>query len=141
MKKISVSFYKGGKEIIGVTNGHTVFCTENGKDKELVLSNFYINWMQEDTVEQAIINPMEKYLKALIEEKGKALDDEIVLDGHIGLTYAMLVDFIVSIPSYHEEIRKTLVMIDFSAGDVFHYLDYLAQGMVAALGLDFCLTA
>jgi hypothetical protein len=58
------------------------------------------------------------YLTTLIEEKGTDLHDEIGLDGHIGLTWAMLVDF----------------KIDFLNGDVFHYLRHLAEGMVAALG-------
>ena len=46
MKNISVSYYKGGKEIIGTTDGYTVFCEDNGKIKELMLSNFYINWIE-----------------------------------------------------------------------------------------------
>ena len=46
MEKISVSFYKGGQEIIGMTDGYTVFYTENGKEKELTLSNFHINWKE-----------------------------------------------------------------------------------------------
>jgi hypothetical protein len=63
------------------------------------------------------------YLTTLIEEKGTDLHDEIGLDGHIGLTWAMLVDF-----------KTMLVKIDFLNGDVFHYLRHLAEGMVAALG-------
>lgn len=35
---------------------------------------------------------------------------------------------------YHGEIKTTLVKIDFMNGDVFHYLDYLANGMIKALG-------
>lgn len=79
---------------------------------------------------------MKRYLKTLIEEKGRDLDDEIKLNGHIGLTYGMLVDYIHEAKEYHKTIRKTLVMIDFGNGDVFHYLDYLAEGMVEALGLN-----
>ena len=77
---------------------------------------------------------MKKYLKTLIEEKGKCTDDEITLEGHFGLTYQMLIDFIEQAPEYHKQIRKTLVMIDFKNGDVFHYLKHLAGGMVAACG-------
>ena len=77
---------------------------------------------------------MKTYLTNLITEKGSSLDTEIELDGHFGLTYEMLVDFICEAKEYHAEIRKTLVMIDFKNGDVFHYLNHLAGGMVASLG-------
>ena len=77
---------------------------------------------------------MKTYLINLITEKGKSLDSTINLDGHIGLTYQMLVDFICENKEYHKQIRNTLVKIDFQNGDVFHYLDYLAVGMIKALG-------
>lgn len=77
---------------------------------------------------------MRTYLTTLIEEKGKSLDTEIEIEGHFGLTYEMLIDFICEAKEYHAEIRKMLVMIDFKNGDVFHYLKHLTQGMVAALG-------
>lgn len=77
---------------------------------------------------------MKKYLQTLIEEKGKSLEDEINLDGHFGLTYQMLIDFIENANEYHAQIKKTLVMIDFKNGDVFHYFNHLAEGMIASLG-------
>lgn len=77
---------------------------------------------------------MRTYLNNLITEKGKDLDSTINLDGHFGLTYQMLVDFICDAKDYHSQIRTTLVKIDFKNGDVFHYLDYLAAGMVKSLG-------
>jgi hypothetical protein len=46
----------------------------------------------------------------------------------------MLIDYIQEAKQYHNEIKTTLVKIDFLNGDVFHYLDYLASGMVKALG-------
>ncbi len=76
---------------------------------------------------------MRKYLIKLIEEKGRQIDDNIIIEGNYGLTYESLIDFIEKMPIYHEEIRKTLVKIDFKNGDVFHYLDHLAAGMVARL--------
>lgn len=76
---------------------------------------------------------MRTYLENLITEKGTDLEDTINLEGHFGLTYQMLVDFIVNMREYHKQIRKTLVAIDFQNGDVFHYLDYLAKGMVASV--------
>ena len=77
---------------------------------------------------------MRNYLETLITEKGVSLESEIGLDGHIGLTWQMLVDFVVQMKEHHEQIRKTLVMIDFKNGDVFHYLRHLAEGMVRACG-------
>jgi hypothetical protein len=77
---------------------------------------------------------MKKYLETLITEKGRDLEDCIDLEGHIGLTWQMLIDFIAGCPEYHSEIRKMLVKIDFCNGDVFHYLTHLARGMVAAVG-------
>jgi len=74
------------------------------------------------------------YLTNLITEKGTDLDTCISLEGHMGLTYQMLIDYIEGAVEYHTQIRNTLVQIDFKNGDVFHYLDYLAAGMVAALG-------
>lgn len=77
---------------------------------------------------------MKKYLVNLIMEKGKKMDDTIELDGHVGLTYQMLVDFIEENGDQHLIIRETLVKIDFKNGDVFNYLKFLAGGMVKALG-------
>jgi len=79
---------------------------------------------------------MKKYLETLITEKGVDLDQEIIIEGHFGLTYEMLIDYIDGAKEYHAQIKKTLVMIDFKNGDVFHYLNYLAEGMIKALGLD-----
>ena len=77
---------------------------------------------------------MKTYLENLIEEKGVGLENEIQIDGHIGITYQMLVDFIVEAKDYHQEIKKVLVTIDFKNGDVFHYFNHLAKGMVKSLG-------
>ena len=78
---------------------------------------------------------MKTYLVNLITEKGRELDDNInCLNeiGHFGVTYEMLVDYIAAAKEYHSQIRKTLVTIDFKNGDIFHYLDFLAKGMIAA---------
>ena len=79
---------------------------------------------------------MRQYLEALIEEKGRSLNDEIEIDGHIGLEWDALVDYIVVAVEYHKQIRDMLVMIDFKNGDVFHYLTHLAKGMLAAQGYE-----
>ena len=78
---------------------------------------------------------MRKYLINLIQEKGVSLDDQLDIDGHFGITYQMLVDFICIIgKSHHKQIRTTLVAIDFKNGDVFHYLHHLAVGMLKSWG-------
>lgn len=79
---------------------------------------------------------MKTYLQNLITEKGRDMEDTIDLDGHVGLTWEMLVDFICQpeLAGYHKQIRSTLVAIDFKAGDVFHYLTHLAEGMVKSIG-------
>ncbi|MDS1821128.1 hypothetical protein QX249_10690 [Vibrio parahaemolyticus] len=77
-----------------------------------------------------------EYLTALITEKGQSLENGPNIDGHIGLTWEHLIDFIETIPAHHEEIRKTLVGIDFQNGDIFHYLTFLSDAMIKAKGLD-----
>jgi uncharacterized protein YueI len=79
---------------------------------------------------------MKDYLTTLIEEKGRSTQTEINLKGHIGLTYQMLIDYIEEAKEYHQTIKTTLVKIDFLNGDIFHYLDFLAVGMVKALGYE-----
>jgi len=77
---------------------------------------------------------MKEYLTALITEKGRSINDDIVIDGHFGLEWHTLVDFIDKAPEYHEDIRTMLVKIDFANGDVFHYLTHLAKGMLKSWG-------
>ena len=75
-------------------------------------------------------NIMKEYLEALIVEKCVELDAEIKLEGHFGLTWNDLIAFIEGMPEHWEVIRGNLVKIDFLNGDVFHFLNYLAKGMV-----------
>lgn len=79
---------------------------------------------------------MRTYLNNLITEKGRSLETEINIEGHFGLTYEMLVDFICEAKDYHSQIRTTLVKIDFMNGDVFHYLNHLTIGMLKSLGYE-----
>ena len=79
---------------------------------------------------------MRTYLTKLIEEKGRSLETEMIVEGHYGLTYEMLVDFICEAKDYHKQIRTTLVKIDFMNGDVFHYLNHLTIGMLKSLGYE-----
>ncbi len=77
---------------------------------------------------------MKTYLINLITEKGTSLSTELQIEGHYGITYEMLVDYIAEAKDYHSQIKNTLVKIDFMNGDVFHYLQHLAMGMLKALG-------
>ena len=77
---------------------------------------------------------MKAYLTTLIEEKGHSIDDEITIEGHFGVTYEMLLDFIEGVsPADKKQIKNTLVKIDFLNGDVFHFLDHLGRGMIASV--------
>jgi hypothetical protein len=60
---------------------------------------------------------MKSYLETLIREKGVDLKDDINLEGHIGLTWQMLVDFISNTPVYQQQIRQTFT----------HRLDFRLQ--------------
>ena len=77
---------------------------------------------------------MKTYLTNLIEEKGRSTSDDLNIDGHIGLTYDVLIEFICNHKEFHKTIRSVLVKIDFNNGDVFHYLLHLAKGMIKAAG-------
>jgi hypothetical protein len=80
---------------------------------------------------------MRDYLTKLIEEKGKSLETEVHIEGHIGLTYENLVEFLDECPeAIQHQVRTTLVKIDFQNGDVFHYLDFLTKGMVKSMGYE-----
>ncbi len=73
---------------------------------------------------------MKDYLITLITEKGRQIDDSIKIEGHYCLTWEVLINFICTLPSTHKEIKDMLIKIDFRNGDIFHYLRFLAKGMV-----------
>lgn len=70
------------------------------------------------------------YLKNLIEEKGRSVDDSVIIDGHFGITWQHLIDFVDQMPQdITDPIRYNLIEIDFKNGNVFDYLQYLAESM------------
>lgn len=75
---------------------------------------------------------MKKYLINLITEKGHSLDEELRSDqGHINLTWNTVIEFICNLPAHiKKDIRNKLVIIDFKNGDVFHFLNYIIDGMI-----------
>ena len=78
---------------------------------------------------------MRNFLTTLIQEKGAQTDDSMNIEGHIGLTYENLIEFVSQegMSQHHAAITNTLVKIDFKNGDVFHFLNHLALGMIAAM--------
>lgn len=84
------------------------------------------------TNEDVTHSKMKTYLTNLIVEKGARTDDlvELEVEGHFGFTWDNLIEYIDQSPEYHEQIKSKLVLIYFLNGDVFHFLNYLANGMV-----------
>lgn len=75
-------------------------------------------------------NTFISYMKTLIEEKVRDLDDEIKIDGHFGFTYQMLIERIAAYKDVSNRIKDMLVAIDFKNGDIFHFLDGMAKSYV-----------
>ncbi len=74
------------------------------------------------------------YLRTLISEKGREPDAVLNVEGHFGLTYNHLIEFIENQDqSIKSQIKDTLVKIDFQNGNVFHFLDHLVQGMIKSI--------
>jgi len=77
------------------------------------------------------------YLTALITEKGQSVETEIKRDGHIGLTWEHLIEHCEgSSPDDQIKIMETCMKIDFGNGDVFHFLNYLVDGMIKSMNLE-----
>jgi len=73
---------------------------------------------------------MKKYLENLIEEKGLDLDQPFEVDGAISLTLEVVIEAILnSTKAEQEKIRKTLIQIDFTGGNVMHYFNFLAHSI------------
>jgi hypothetical protein len=82
--------------------------------------------------------PIQEYLETLIKEKGSDKSASINKPGHIGLTWANLIEFIeVNCDEEQKaQIHCILAKIDFNNGDIFDYLNHLANGMIEASGLS-----
>lgn len=77
----------------------------------------------------------DKWLDVFLEEKG--IEDRMFEIEHEGMIHLVeqevLIDFIKSMPNeMKRKMKDQFVIIDFKNGDVVHYLNHLAKGMVVA---------
>lgn len=77
---------------------------------------------------------MKSFIEKMLEEKGIDIEQDIELEGHIGLTVQMVIDFACSMPkAVQAQVRNTLSRIDFMNGDVMHFINHMAKGMVESV--------
>ena len=76
------------------------------------------------------------FIKTMLEEKEISTETTVLKDSkHIGLTVQIVLDFIGKLPKEQvKQIALKFSEIDLRNGDVMHYLNYIAVGMVKALG-------
>lgn len=77
-----------------------------------------------------------RWLETMIEEKGVDIYSEINIEGHYGLTYQSLVEFLEDTPKEHKKIKNTLILIDKKNGDILHYIKHLTNCMIRSSGYD-----
>lgn len=79
-----------------------------------------------------------KFLETMMEEKGLNPDGFVERDGHTNLSYRNLIEFIEHEVDEKDQkaIHDMLVKIDFANGDIEHYLNFLIDGMLKAMGFD-----
>lgn len=72
------------------------------------------------------------YIEVLLKEKNISLDTCLLEnEGYINLTIELLIEFIYSLPKdIILNIENTFRMIDFKNGDVMHFINHIATGMV-----------
>lgn len=77
------------------------------------------------------------YLELLLTEKGitNDIENDMNVDGHIGLTFKMQIDYIAAADAATQKtILNNFTKIDFLNGDVKHFWDYITTGMLKACG-------
>ena len=76
---------------------------------------------------------MKTYLNNLLNEKGINRELDLNIEGNSGLNIIPLqvvIDAIINTnKEEQDQIKKTLVMIDFKNGDVMHYIKHLSQAI------------
>lgn len=85
---------------------------------------------------------MKSYLDRLLSEKGISPDHVFQIEtndiwGTHFVPLEVLVEFLTDLPkSYQDQIRKTLIQVDFVNGSVLHYLEHLTKGMIESTRKD-----
>lgn len=70
-------------------------------------------------------------IETMLKEKGIDLEQYVNIEGHIGLTVQMVLDYIYLTPIFiQKKIARTFLKLDFNNGDVMDYIKYLAKGIV-----------
>ena len=77
-----------------------------------------------------------RYISVLLQEKDIDLEQTLLEEkGCFGLTISMLIDFIYNnSQSVIQEVENMFRYIDFKNGDVMDYVNFLAKGMIEAVG-------
>ena len=79
---------------------------------------------------------IEEYILTLFDEKGYDLTED-VLDGVFGLDIYAVAEYVAnSNRGDQETIYDNFTKIDFANGDIFDFLEYIAEGMVKSQGLE-----
>lgn len=76
---------------------------------------------------------MKNYINTLIEEKGLNLNTTFDIEGLSGLNIiplGVVVEHILIAPTHEQnQIKNTLIKIDFHNGDIMHFFTYLAKAI------------
>ena len=87
----------------------------------------------EPDVETKKNHKMKNWIYTLIEEKGLNLQTTIDVEGKSGLNIiplGVVVEHILIAPTHEQnQIKNTLVKIDFHNGDVMHFFTFLAKAI------------
>jgi len=79
---------------------------------------------------------IEEYIITLFDEKGYDLNEDI-LDGVFGLNVYAVAEYVANARRRDQEtIYDNFTKIDFANGDVYDFLEHIAEGMVKAQGYE-----
>lgn len=85
-----------------------------------------------ETAKEDTRNEFEKWLDTFIDEKELDLKHEFEIPNHFGLNLLVLTEHIKATSKKEQKaIQKKIVQIDFYNGDVMHFFNHLAKGLVA----------
>lgn len=74
---------------------------------------------------------LKSYLTTLIEEKGTPVTSVLKIEKAFNFTWGCIFDSLSYVDDKTQAtIKSTVAKIDAKNGDVFHYLNFLAEGMI-----------